>query len=54
MAGDADRTANKHLILETLGYSVVHRTPRLVVKEPDAFVQGIAAWLTARGRDIAS
>jgi very-short-patch-repair endonuclease len=48
LAGDADGTADKHLVLETLGYSVVHRTPRLVAKQPTRFVRGILDWLAAR------
>jgi very-short-patch-repair endonuclease len=49
LAGDADGTGDRHLLLETLGYSVVHRTPRLVVKRPAEFVAGISDWLAARG-----
>lgn len=45
---DADNTSDKHLALETLGYSVVHRMPRFVTRQPRAFVTGIAAWLDAR------
>jgi very-short-patch-repair endonuclease len=49
---DAEGTANKHLALETLGFSVVHRTPAFVMREPRAFVQGIAGWLEARRRQL--
>lgn len=48
LAGDADRTGNRHLALETLGFSVVHRTPRVVRRDPGGFTDGIAAWLAAR------
>jgi very-short-patch-repair endonuclease len=53
LAGDADGTSDKHIALETMNYSVVHRTPRLVVKRPEVFVRGIAAWLDARSRVVA-
>lgn len=48
LAGDADGTSDRHIALETLNYSVVHRTPRLIVKRPEVFVRGIAAWLESR------
>ncbi len=48
LAGDADRTSDRHLLLETDGYSVIHRTPRYVIKRPHVFVDGVAAWLAAR------
>jgi very-short-patch-repair endonuclease len=48
LAGDADRTSDRHLWLSTDGYSVVHRTPRAVYRQPDAFVAGIEAWLAGR------
>lgn len=38
LAGNADGTADRHLILETLGFSVVHRRPRLVTAQPQLFV----------------
>jgi very-short-patch-repair endonuclease len=50
LAGDADRTSDRHLWLSTDGYSVVHRTPRAVYLQPDAFVAGIGAWLAGRTR----
>jgi hypothetical protein len=50
LAGDADATSDRHIALETLNYSVVHRTPRLVVKRPEVFVRGVAAWLESRAR----
>ncbi len=50
LTGDADHTAERHMILETLGMSVIHRTPRYVTREPDAFVATTARWLAARPR----
>ena len=46
--GDGDGTGDRHLVLETLGYSVVHRTPRLVVRQPERFLRGMRAWLDSR------
>lgn len=54
LAGDADATSDRHLVLETLGYSVVHRTPRYVHREPEGFVAGIRAWLDGRARHLAA
>jgi hypothetical protein len=48
LTGDAERTADKHLTLETLGFSVVHRTPRYVVTQPQQFTAGIDRWLAGR------
>jgi very-short-patch-repair endonuclease len=48
LAGDADRTSDRHLLLSTDDYSVVHRTPRTVYLQPDEFVSGIGRWLAAR------
>lgn len=45
---DADNTSDRHLVLETIGYSVVHRTPRFVFRNSRSFVTGIAAWLAGR------
>jgi very-short-patch-repair endonuclease len=45
---DRDATDDRHLALETLGYSVVHRTPWVVTHRPEDFVAGIVAWLGAR------
>lgn len=41
-------TMDRHLALETAGYSVVHRPPSAVRLEPERFVRDIAQWLTAR------
>jgi very-short-patch-repair endonuclease len=53
LTGDAERTADKHLALETLGFSVVHRTPMYVIRYPEPFVVGVHAWLAARTRELA-
>lgn len=47
-APDRDATDDRHLVLETVGYSVVHRTPWTVINRPQEFVTGIQAWLAAR------
>ncbi|MDT4908340.1 MAG: hypothetical protein QOI69_1581, partial [Pseudonocardiales bacterium] len=47
-APDRDATDDRHLVLETVGYSVVHRTPWTVINRPQEFVIGIQAWLAAR------
>lgn len=46
--GDRDATDDRHLALEALGYSVVHRTPWVVKNGPDQFVAGIQRWLAGR------
>jgi very-short-patch-repair endonuclease len=48
LPGDRDATDDRHLVLETVGYSVVHRTPWTVINRPQEFVTGIQAWLAAR------
>ncbi|MGN6609001.1 MAG: DUF559 domain-containing protein [Jatrophihabitans sp.] len=45
---ERERDDDRHLELETLGYSVIHRSPRFVIREPGRFVDGVAAWLAAR------
>ena len=52
LTGDAEATADKHIALETLGFTVVHRTPAYIIGQPHAFVTGIARWLTARAREL--
>lgn len=49
LAGDADRTSRRHLMLETAGFTVVHHTPRFVREQPAEFARGVLAWLVARG-----
>jgi very-short-patch-repair endonuclease len=53
LAGHADRTSDRHLVLETMGFSVIHRTPAFIVRHPSEFVAGIAAWLAARTTEFA-
>lgn len=50
--GDGDGTSDRHIDLETLHYSVVHRPPRMIIKEPARFVRGIWAWLAARANEL--
>jgi very-short-patch-repair endonuclease len=49
---DADETDDRHLVLETLGFSVVHRRPFVVNRRPTQFVTEIAAWLAARAAEL--
>lgn len=41
-------TMERHLTLETLGYSVAHRPPSAIRQRPERFVREIAAWLSTR------
>ena len=41
-------TMNRHLALETVGFSVAHRPPSAVRDHPTRFVQEISAWLASR------
>jgi very-short-patch-repair endonuclease len=52
LTGDADRTSDRHLLLETDGFSVIHRTPRYVIKQPQTFVSGVDRWLAARAASL--
>jgi hypothetical protein len=45
---DVDRTDDKHIALETVGFSVIHRTPRYVITRPEEFTRGVLAWLDTR------
>ena len=38
---------DRHLVLTTLGYSVVHRPPSALA-DPATFVRDVSAWLTGR------
>jgi very-short-patch-repair endonuclease len=49
---DLDATMQRALALETLGYSVVHRSPAVVRNEPGEFVRGISTWLAARAQQV--
>jgi len=40
-------TMDRHLVLTTLGYSVVHRPPSALA-DPATFVRDVSAWLTGR------
>ncbi len=42
LPGDADGTSARHLILETIDFSVVHRSPRFIREHPERFVHEIA------------
>lgn len=53
LPGDRDATDERHLALETAGYSVVHRTPWMIANRPDEFVTGIRSWLAAQARTLA-
>jgi hypothetical protein len=39
---------DRHLALETLGYSVIHRSPRVIATEPARFVADVSSWLAGR------
>jgi hypothetical protein len=54
LAGDADWTSDRHLLLETDGYSAIHRTPRYIMTRPNVFVRGVEAWLANRAADLAA
>jgi very-short-patch-repair endonuclease len=49
---DDDYTSDRHLLLETAGFSVIHRKPRMIAARPRAFTDGIAAWLAARAAEL--
>jgi very-short-patch-repair endonuclease len=49
---DRDATMRRHLVLETLGFSVVHRSPAVVWREPARFAREIATWLAARAAAV--
>jgi very-short-patch-repair endonuclease len=53
-AAQIEATHERHLQLESLGYSVAHRTPRLVANEPIRFRMGIERWLAARRRELSA
>jgi hypothetical protein len=50
--GDWERTMTRHLALETLGLSVVHRPPS-ALRDRRAFLAEILAWLAARRDQLA-
>jgi len=47
---DWSATMDRHLVLETLGYSVAHRPPSAVHAYPNRFVGEVTAWLAGRQR----
>lgn len=49
---DDDYTSDRHLLLETAGFSVIHRKPRMIATRPKHFTDGIAAWLAARAVEL--
>jgi very-short-patch-repair endonuclease len=46
-------TMDRHLALETLGFSVAHRPPSAVRDHPQRFVHEISAWLASRAALLA-
>lgn len=46
-------TMDRHLALETLGYSVAHLPPSAIRQHPERFVREITAWLNARAVAVA-
>ena len=51
--GDWSATMDRHLVLETAGFSVAHRPPSAVNTYPVRFVRDITAWLANRQRHLA-
>lgn len=49
---DRDATDNRHLVLETLQFSVAHRRPSVLLSDPHRFQREIAAWLAARAFEL--
>ena len=49
---DEDATEDKHLALESLGYSVAHYPPARIKRNPRAFQTAIERWLAARARHV--
>lgn len=47
-----DATDRRHIALSTLGYSVVHRRPGLIFRQPDRFRRETESWLAARAREL--
>lgn len=50
---DRDRTDDRHLALETLGFTVAHRRPSVIVGSPGRFSREIECWLRARAEALA-
>lgn len=51
---DRDRTDERHLALETLGFTVAHRRPSMIISSPDRFGREIQAWLAARSENVST
>jgi very-short-patch-repair endonuclease len=49
---ERDRTDAKHIGLETIGFTVAHRRPALLIREPRRFQREIEAWLAARAVEL--
>jgi very-short-patch-repair endonuclease len=49
---DRDATDARHIALQTLGFSVAHRRPAAILREPARFQREMAAWLAARAREL--
>jgi hypothetical protein len=47
---DWSATMDRHLVLETVGFSVAHRPPSAVNTRPVRFVRDVTAWLASRQR----
>lgn len=47
---DWSATMDRHLVLETIGFSVTHRPPSAVNTYPGRFVRDVTAWLASRQR----
>lgn len=53
-AAQVEATHTRHLKLESLGYSVAHRTPGILTRKPAVFRAGIERWLTARADELSA
>jgi very-short-patch-repair endonuclease len=50
---DDEHTSDRHIELEILGFTVIHRTPRFIRFNPDRFVDQVSRWLSARTLELA-
>jgi very-short-patch-repair endonuclease len=51
---ERDDTDRRHLQLETLGFSVAHRRPNVIIREPRRFRREMESWLAARAVELAA
>lgn len=51
---DLDATMARHLLLETLGYSVIHPSPAVIRRTPGVFVREVSTWLAARSEAMSA